>query len=144
MRIINYLLVVFVCFASANANAKRDCETDNKELRAMPEIGITLTRSDGSTHSMRAKMASNNATRAAGFQRVCESTIESMPILFVFDRESIPSFHMNNVVAPIDIAFIDKTGQLESIQSMRPYSFCLLYTSPSPRDKRQSRMPSSA
>ena len=71
---------------------------------------------------MRAKMASNNATRAAGFQRVCESTIESMPILFVFDRESIPSFHMNNVVAPIDIAFIDKAGQLESIQSMKPYS----------------------
>ena len=24
------------------------------------------------------------------------------------------------------------------------YTFCLLYTSPSPRDKRQSRMPSSA
>ena len=24
------------------------------------------------------------------------------------------------------------------------YAFCLLYTSPSPRDKRQSRMPSSA
>ena len=27
---------------------------------------------------------------------------------------------------------------------MTLYSFCLLYTSPSPRDKRQSRMPSSA
>ena len=26
----------------------------------------------------------------------------------------------------------------------RPYGCCLLYTSPSPRDKRQSRMPSSA
>ena len=25
-----------------------------------------------------------------------------------------------------------------------PYQTCLLYTSPSPRDKRQSRMPSSA
>ncbi len=28
-------------------------------------------------------------------------------------------------------------------EELRPY-FCLLYTSPSPRDKRQSRMPSSA
>ena len=28
--------------------------------------------------------------------------------------------------------------------SFRRYSYCLLYTSPSPRDKRQSRMPSSA
>ena len=31
------------------------------------------------------------------------------------------------------------------LERMRPhYSVCLLYTSPSPRDKRQSRMPSSA
>ena len=29
-------------------------------------------------------------------------------------------------------------------RSYRPYYGCLLYTSPSPRDKRQSRMPSSA
>ena len=27
---------------------------------------------------------------------------------------------------------------------IEPYAVCLLYTSPSPRDKRQSRMPSSA
>ena len=34
----------------------------------------------------------------------------------------------------------------EMVQEMKPYhiDFCLLYTSPSPRDKRQSRMPSSA
>ena len=29
-------------------------------------------------------------------------------------------------------------------QTSQQYSNCLLYTSPSPRDKRQSRMPSSA
>ena len=32
----------------------------------------------------------------------------------------------------------------EAINDMRAESTCLLYTSPSPRDKRQSRMPSSA
>ena len=31
-----------------------------------------------------------------------------------------------------------------NIASSGPFNFCLLYTSPSPRDKRQSRMPSSA
>ena len=31
-----------------------------------------------------------------------------------------------------------------SAQSLEVYDICLLYTSPSPRDKRQSRMPSSA
>ena len=38
-------------------------------------------------------------------------------------------------------------GQVRGIQRMideDKYCICLLYTSPSPRDKRQSRMPSSA
>ena len=30
------------------------------------------------------------------------------------------------------------------VQNLRLYSFCLLYTSPSPRDVEESRMPSSA
>ena len=30
------------------------------------------------------------------------------------------------------------------VQILNHYGICLLYTSPSPRDKRQSRMPSSA
>mgnify|MGYP003312550440 CR=1 FL=1 len=33
---------------------------------------------------------------------------------------------------------------LEPLGLPSQFSFCLLYTSPSPRDKRQSRMPSSA
>ena len=35
-------------------------------------------------------------------------------------------------------------GHLDLIEEVAPFSACLLYTSPSPRDKRQSRMPSSA
>ena len=35
-------------------------------------------------------------------------------------------------------------GEIEYINKNRLSKFCLLYTSPSPRDKRQSRMPSSA
>ena len=56
---------------------------------------------------------------------------------------------------PLDIDTIEskitKKGSvaksLEKLQqeySQRGINFCLLYTSPSPRDKRQSRMPSSA
>ena len=33
---------------------------------------------------------------------------------------------------------------LETTDALHHITFCLLYTSPSPRDKRQSRMPSSA
>jgi len=107
---------------SACSYAQLDCQIDNPALQAMPKIEVTLTRDDGRSYIMTAKLADNNATRAAGFQRVCESTIEAMPILFVFNQPSVPSFHMNNVVAPIDIAFIDSEGDLESIQAMNPYS----------------------
>ena len=34
--------------------------------------------------------------------------------------------------------------ELDEYQKANPDKICLLYTSPSPRDKRQSRMPSSA
>ena len=116
------VLVLFSLLISAFSHAQADCQIDNPALQAMPIIEVVLTREDGTSHSMPAKLADNNRTRAAGFQRVCESTIEDMPILFVFKRESVPSFHMNNVVVPIDIAFIDKNGLLDSIQSMKPYS----------------------
>ena len=44
--------------------------------------------------------------------------------------------------APNQAVFHSNYGSL--LHSMGEYQFCLLYTSPSPRDKRQSRMPSSA
>ena len=121
-------LAVFVLgflLANTHAQARETCELDNDALQAMPLIEITLTQADGNRFSMPAKLADNSKTRAAGFQRVCESTIEAMPILFVFEREAIPNFHMNNVVAPIDIAFIDKRGRIESIQAMKPYNLLL-------------------
>ena len=37
-----------------------------------------------------------------------------------------------------------RTGKFESVTAVVNIKSCLLYTSPSPRDKRQSRMPSSA
>ena len=52
-----------------------------------------------------------------------------------------------------DKEMVSKVGDVVSIEESKPISknkswilakVCLLYTSPSPRDKRQSRMPSSA
>ena len=39
---------------------------------------------------------------------------------------------------------VKKGEDLHLPQDQRSFAYCLLYTSPSPRDKRQSRMPSSA
>lgn len=98
------------------------CETDNADLQAMAPLMVEFVRADGSVFQLESKLADNNQTRAAGFQHVCQSTIEASPILFKFQSELIPQFHMNNVVAPLDVAFIDKNGRIESIQLMKPYS----------------------
>ena len=39
---------------------------------------------------------------------------------------------------------VSQLGPSAGITKIRKYSFCLLYTSPSPRDRQKSRMPSSA
>ena len=65
---------------------------------------------------------------------------------------------LNFILATIDYAFVDATffedGKTPRPMSEVPHSFieesvtrfksCLLYTSPSPRDRTRSRMPSSA
>ena len=97
------------------------CELDNSALQSMSKSLVTFTRNDGSKFEVVVKTADDNAERAAGFQRVCAETIAAEPILFVFNSEFVPKFHMHNVVAPLDIAFITKRGQIDSIQKMSPY-----------------------
>ena len=52
----------------------------------------------------------------------------------------VPTPAFGNISIPHDAPL----GATRMRVSMKQGSFCLLYTSPSPRDKRQSRMPSSA
>ena len=49
---------------------------------------------------------------------------------------------LSNVCNPIVYAFSEEkfTSSVEGVEAI----FCLLYTSPSPRDRQKSRMPSSA
>jgi len=93
----------------------------NAALRSMPLIDVTFTRKDGSTFEVESRLANNNQTRSAGFQYVCKQTIAAKPILFVFDHVRTPTFHMHNVVAAIDIAFIRPDSSIDSIQKMHPY-----------------------
>jgi len=120
------LLLLSACATAQSPNKSSNCEITNAALDAMPPIEVTLTRADGSTYALTAKLANNNHTRAEGFQRVCESTMRETPILFTFESEVIPSFHMNNVVAPIDIAFIRKNNAIDVIHAMQPYSLVSL------------------
>lgn len=120
------LVLVLVMGSNSSLKAEVACEVTNSALESMPEVQVTLHRQDNTTLSIAAKLANNNLTRAAGFQRVCAQTIAEMPILFVLSSPQKPSFHMNNVVAPIDIAFIRKSSEIDSIRNMFPYSILQL------------------
>ena len=106
----------------ATAGYADNCETSNEALESMSPISLSIKRRDGSKKIINALLADNGVTRAAGFQKLCGSTIDSTLILFTFPVEVEPSFHMNNVVASLDIAFIKSNGRIVSIQLMKPYS----------------------
>ena len=53
--------------------------------------------------------------------------------VWVYDGNEIPNIGLNAVV-----------GRPPEEYGIEPTSLCLLYTSPSPRDRQKSRMPSSA
>ena len=114
-------ICLLVLSVSRLAYAEFACETSNLALESMPEAIVVIEYADRKTKQFSVRLANNSSTRAAGFQRVCKSTIEAKPILFIFEQPIRPSFHMNNVVAGIDIAFIDSEGKLDSIHQMLPY-----------------------
>ncbi len=118
------VLVVTVFLAltlTASTRAENACEMDNRALQAMRDGIVTIASPSGRQVQLKVKIADNNYTRGQGFQRVCAEQIAAMPILFLFGMEVLPSFHMHNVIAPIDIAFIDAHGSIDSMYKMRPY-----------------------
>ena len=63
----------------------------------------------------------------------------------IFEGSTINTPSMICVEDAIDgLNWAEENGGLDFLLNTSKKSFCLLYTSPSPRDKRQSRMPSSA
>ena len=68
---------------------------------------------------------------------VCNSELDVFFIASNFDRKEITERHLGVWEAD------NEEDLIEEITCSSGW-FCLLYTSPSPRDKRQSRMPSSA
>ena len=86
---------------------------------------MLLRRADWAAALM--TMASSVALRALGIQVVVDDSQPSEPA-------GMPLVHIFNHRSPCDGLVIQGVLRMP----------CLLYTSPSPRDKRQSRMPSSA
>lgn len=104
----------------ASLNAAADCRRTTSALDAMAEAELVMA-GPGRFVKLAVRVADDHRKRAAGFQHICPETIESTAIYFEFEQPRRPSFHMRNVKAPLDIAFIDAAGVIVSIQRMEPY-----------------------
>lgn len=101
--------------------AGADCLPTTRALENMTSAELVLSAPGQQSVTLAVRVADDHRERAAGFQYICPDTIDGTAIYFVFERLRRPSFHMRNVKAPLDIAFIDGDGVIVDIQRMEPY-----------------------
>jgi uncharacterized membrane protein (UPF0127 family) len=85
----------------------------------MPVRMVTV-QMGAKTVAVRVKVAETSEQAAAGFQCSTPQEIQNTLILFDFGREIHTQFHMQNVPAALDIAFVKANGTIFSILKMDP------------------------
>lgn len=90
------------------------------EFRKMETAEITIITGEGEEVHLDVRVADDRDERLAGFQHIGEKVLAENLILFVFPWEIQGKFHMRNVVASLDIAFIKTDGEFISIVRMEP------------------------
>ena len=113
--------LVLLCLSlSTGASAQEgECKRFREAFAAMPVRMVTL-QMGAKTVAFRVKVAETSEHAAAGFQCATPQEIQKTLILFDFGREIYSQFHMNNVPAALDIAFIKADGGIFSILKMDP------------------------
>ena len=111
------LLVVLVTAGAAAQDP--ECPRWREAFTAMPIKMLTI-QTGGKTMAVRVKAADNSERQAGGFQCATPEEIQRNLILFDFGDEIVTQFHMRNVAAPLDIAFIKADGRIFSILRMDP------------------------
>lgn len=116
-----YFLILLLLLNSTSAIAE-PCFESTAALDAMEEKQITVINDDGKSIAIDVLIADNSFERASGFQHICRHIINKRSILFLYSSEIIARFHMNNVHAPLDIAFFDHNGRLIHTELMQTYT----------------------
>jgi len=115
------VLLVLLAFIGWRLVYKPDERFKTTEAFDKMEVSqIKIINDEGKTIKLKAKIADEDEERLAGFQNIGEGVIEKALILFVFPYEITGKFHMRNVVAPLDIAFIKADGTIIEILRMDP------------------------
>ncbi|MEM2057894.1 MAG: DUF192 domain-containing protein [Thermoproteota archaeon] len=91
-----------------------------KEFKKMGIARIQIVNDEGRILELEVKVADEPDEHAAGFQNISKSIVQKTIILFVFPDEVNGLFHMRNVEASLDIAFIKADGTILEILRMDP------------------------
>lgn len=122
------LLAVSVSGATAQSPAPKpaqkpalnpECPRWRETFASMP-MRMVSVQAGSRTLAWRVKLADTGERQAAGFQCATPEEIKRHLILFDFGKEIATQFHMQNVPAPLDIAFIKDDGRVFAILKMDP------------------------
>jgi len=113
--------ITLLCLSvTAGASAQdSDCTRWRAAFASMP-IRMVTVQMGAKTVAIRVKVAETSEQAAAGFQCATPQEIQNTLILFDFGREIYTQFHMKNVPAALDIAFVKVDGTIFSILKMDP------------------------
>jgi len=114
------ILALLGALLAASALAQDpECPRWRDAFAAMPFKMLTI-QVGAKTLAVRVKAADNPERQAGGFQCATPEEIQRNLILFDFREEIVTQFHMKNVPAPLDIAFIKADGRIFAILRMDP------------------------
>ena len=118
------LLVLTVPAAVAQGPAKApapnpECPRWREAFVGMP-IRMVSVQAGARSIALRVKAADTGERQAGGFQCATPEEIKRNLILFDFGREIVTQFHMQNVPAALDIAFVKDDGRIFAILKMDP------------------------
>jgi uncharacterized membrane protein (UPF0127 family) len=89
-------------------------------FRGMAVTTLRLATPSGREIRLDVRVADDDEERSAGFQRIAPEVIARSRILFVFPKPVRSEFHMQNVAAPLDIAFFARDGKIRTVMTMVP------------------------
>ncbi|MEJ2177146.1 MAG: DUF192 domain-containing protein [Gammaproteobacteria bacterium] len=123
MQFVTRMIVTTALLAAFGASqAQNKCFNTTMGLSAMHQEQIVLVNDAGQHVELSVLVADDNYERASGFQHICPEIVDEVMILFEYPAATFGRFHMQNVFAPLDIAFFDAEGRLIRSLLMETYT----------------------
>ncbi len=116
--VVAHAALVWALAAGASAEDSA-CPGWRAAFAAMPARMIVIETGTRKI-AVSAKVADTPERQTAGFQCATPDEIQRSVILFDFGAEILTKFHMRNVPAPLEIAFVKADGHIFSIMRMEP------------------------